>query len=198
MNNQQLQFGQPVPPHTVYVTFTAEVFPQTVDALISLFSQLHMQGTKKAVLMISSPGGSTMHGFALYNYMKSLPIEFHTHNMGGVNSIANVIFQAGSRRTSAKNSTFMFHGVAVGIPQATKMELKDVREKLDAILADQQRIASVLLETTKLNASTVENLFLESTTKDANFAIEHGIIDEICDIQIPDDATVLSLAFNRQ
>jgi hypothetical protein len=61
--------------------------------------------------MLSTQGGSVMHGMNLYNLLRALPIELTIHNVGNVDSIGNVVFFAGSKRFAYAHSTFMFHGV---------------------------------------------------------------------------------------
>lgn len=197
MNNQKLQFGQPLPPEDFYLCFTADINPQTTEAVIAAMSNIVGQGAKKIVLLLSSPGGAVMSGLTLYDFIRSLPIPVETHNMANVDSIANMVFQAGTRRTCSKHSTFMFHGVGFTPNGPHRWELKDLKETMQSIQRDQDRIGAILLDRTKLSKERVGQLFLEASTEDANFAIEHRIVDEIVDIKIPDGAPIISMVFNR-
>jgi hypothetical protein len=91
----------------------------------------------------------------------------------------------------------MFHGVGFDVPQGVRFEEKLLRERLDSILNDQKRIGSILEERTHLTPEQVGPLFLEAQTKDATFAVGCGIVDEICDVQIPEGCPVISLVFQR-
>ena len=58
-------------PHAVpvqYVSFSAEVNPNTAEALIALTSALVNQGAREIYLMLSTPGGSVMNGLNIYNF----------------------------------------------------------------------------------------------------------------------------------
>jgi ATP-dependent Clp protease protease subunit len=189
--------GAPVPPPCVYITFSAEIVPQTTESLIAAFSNLVNQGVRQITLLLSTPGGSVMCGMNLYNFLRGLPITLTTHNVGNVDSIGNAVFLAGARRLACPHSTFMFHGVGFDAPQGIRFEEKLLRERLDSILTDQKRIGSILEERTQLTPEQVGALFLEAQTKDATFAIGCGIVDEICDVQIPDGCPVISLVFQR-
>ncbi|ACO76490.1 clp protease [Azotobacter vinelandii CA] len=54
-------------------------------------------------------GGECSYGFSLYNFLVSLPIPVNTHNLGTVESMGNIIFLAGQRRTACQHSKFLFH-----------------------------------------------------------------------------------------
>ena len=66
-------------------------------------------------------------GVTLYNYIKSLSVKVVMHNVGLVNSIANVIFLAGNERYAVPHSSFLFHGVGFDIPQPTRLEEKEFK-----------------------------------------------------------------------
>jgi ATP-dependent protease ClpP protease subunit len=135
---------------TVYISFSAEINPNTTESLIGLISNLVNQRVPHLYLMLSTPGGNVMNGMNLYNVMRALPCELSIHNVGNVDSIGNAIFLAGARRFACAHSTFMFHGVGFNSPQGLRMEEKFLRERLDSIVADQQRIGSILEERTSL------------------------------------------------
>ncbi|CAN5300426.1 hypothetical protein BH18ACT12_BH18ACT12_00760 [soil metagenome] len=78
------------------------------------------------------------------------------------------------------------------------MEEKLLLERLDALRADQKLIASVIADRTKLSTGDIAQLFLEAQTKDANWTVGAGIVDEIRDVNIPDGHPVQGLVFQRQ
>ncbi len=91
----------------------------------------------------------------------------------------------------------MFHGVGFDITDKIRLEEKNLRERLDSIKNDQQRIGKIISDNTSLKQADIEKLFLEAQTKDATYARTNGIIHDIRDIQIPAGATVLQLVFQR-
>ncbi|HLW83371.1 MAG TPA: ATP-dependent Clp protease proteolytic subunit [Candidatus Acidoferrales bacterium] len=189
--------GFPVPPQVVYVSFSAEIIPHTTESLIATMSNLSNQRVKQVYLMLSTPGGSVMHGMNLYNVLRAFPFELVTHNVGNVDSIGNAVFLAGARRYACPHSTFMFHGVGFDVPQHSRLEEKFLKERLDGIMSDQKRIGSVISERTKIRKEDIDKLFLEAQTKHATFAASCGIVNEIRDVQIPSGSPVVSLVFQR-
>ena len=86
MGNPQVLFRPnptlQAPPNTVYVSFSAEIVPHTTESLIATVTNLTNQGVKQIYLMLSTPGGSVMHGMNIYNVLRALPVELITHNVG--------------------------------------------------------------------------------------------------------------------
>ena len=71
----------------VVIRFFAPVIDATVNALMNAVDQKMKQGLKDFIILISSPGGSVVHGLSAYNYLKGLPASITTHNFGSVDSI---------------------------------------------------------------------------------------------------------------
>ena len=184
---------------TVYVTFSAEIDVKTTESLLSTMANLaNNDGVANVHLLLSTPGGSVMHGMNLYNVLRAMPFHLVTHNVGNVDSIGNVVFLAGDERYACPQTTFMFHGVGMDqVAGGQRLEEKPLREFLDGIEASHRRIAAIIEERTNLSAAEIEPLFLESTTKDAAYAVANGIVDGIQPAAIPAGAPVLSLVFDR-
>ncbi len=193
----QTQPPPQAPPPLVYVNFSAEIIPHTVESLIATCANISNQGVKTIYLLLSTPGGSVMHGMTLYNVLRAFPVELITHNVGNVDSIGNVVFLAGKKRYACKNSTFMFHGVGFEGAGNVRLEEKLLRERLDSVTSDQKRIGEVIAERTKIRRDEVAKLFLEAKTQDTTFAAGNGIIDEIRDVQISPGQPIVSLVFQR-
>jgi len=183
---------------TVYISFSAEVSPQTTESLIAVLANCANNGVKHVYLLFSTPGGSVMNGLNLYNVLMGMPFDLTTHNVGNVDSIGNAVFLAGNKRYACPHSTFMFHGVGFDTKGLPRLEEKLLRERLDSILSDQRRIGNIITERTNLEQKVVEGLFTEANTKDATFAVSNGIINEIKDVQIPSGSSVISLVFQRK
>ena len=180
-----------------YLSFSAEVNPSTTENLISATSQLCNQGASEIHLLFSTPGGSVMHGIALYNVLRALPAKLVTHNTGNVDSIGNVVFLAGADRRACPNSTFMFHGVGFDVVNAVRLIDQNLREYLDSITADHRRIGAVIGEHTSLKELEVVELFKEARTKDATWAQGVGMVHTICEPKVPQGVPIHSLVFNR-
>jgi ATP-dependent protease ClpP protease subunit len=184
-------------PPVVYISFSAEINPNTTESLIATVSNIVNQRVPSIYLMLSTPGGSVMHGMTLYNVLRGLPVALTTHNVGNVDSIGNAVFLAGQSRYACPHSTFMFHGVGFDVQAGGRLEEKNLREQLGTVLSDQQRIGSIIEERTRLGHNQVRALFRQAQTKDATFAVGCGIVDDVRDVHVPTGTPVVSLVFQR-
>ena len=119
-------------------------------------AKLSNDGADEIYVLLSTPGGNVMNGLTIYNVLRGLPCTITMHNVGNVDSIGNMVFLAGDKRIACAQATFMFHGVGFEAPQLRE---KVLRERLASVLADQERIGSVIVERTNLTRKVVEGLF---------------------------------------
>jgi ATP-dependent protease ClpP protease subunit len=94
-------------PSPIYIVFSAEIIPITTESLLALISQQVNLGVKEIHLLLTTLGGSVMHGLQLYHVLRGLPIKVITHNAGQVNSIGNAIFLAGSPRYACPHASYV-------------------------------------------------------------------------------------------
>lgn len=169
----------------VYVGFTADIQPPMCQPFLSMMKDLVQQGHDEIHLLMASSGGVVMIGVALFNILRALPVTVVTHNVGNIDSIGNVVFLAGDRRLSAPNATYMFHGVGRGVVGVQQMTGGMAREYVDSIQADEDRIADIIASRTKLTLQALKAMFMLGETRDATFAKDVGIVDEIAAPVIP-------------
>lgn len=185
-------------PQTVYISFSADINAHTTESLIQVLGNCINQKVKHVHILLSTPGGSVMHGMNVYNFLRAVPFKVTMHNVGNVDSIGNAIFLGADERYAAEHSTFMFHGVGLDVTTGLRLEEKNIRECLTGILSDQKRIGSIIQQRTRIGEQQVEAMFREAKTIDAPAAKDIGIVQEIRDARIPDGSTVVSFVFERK
>jgi ATP-dependent protease ClpP protease subunit len=181
-----------------YISFSAEIVPQTTEVLLGTVFNLVNQGHTEIHLMLSTPGGSVMHGITAYNVLRSLPIKLITHNVGNVDSIGTVVFLAGEQRFACPHSTFMLHGVAMSTQAPASFFEKNLAEKLLSVQADQARIKGIYTERAHITPEQAEGYFLGEATLNAAEGVDRGLVHEVRQLSIPKGSPVLQLVFNRQ
>ena len=182
----------------VVIRFFAPVIDATVNALMSAVDQKMKQGTKEFIILISSPGGSVIHGLSAYNYLKGLPASITTHNFGSVDSIGIVIYCAGSRRLSVPQARFLFHGVNVQFRGEQNLEEKLLEERLKGLRIDMENIARVIAANTGKNAEDVTNAMIERTTLNPEEAQSWGLVHEIKSELFEAGSEVIAIQFQQQ
>ncbi len=182
---------------TVYIVYHDAIDDKKVRGLMGICADIIAKmHPRKLYFLFSSNGGSVDAGVTLYNYLRSIPVEVVMHNMGCVDSVATIIFAAGHRRIASKHCTFLFHGVAMPINQGAMLNENQLKEILSRLKKDAGKIEGILKERTKLTAGEILNLFVQGESKDPAFAVEKGIVDEIAEPSIPQDAPVITVNIN--
>lgn len=181
--------------NAIYVYYYDDIDAGRVKNVMAIISNI-IGKEKPAALyfLFASRGGQVDAGVTFFNFLKSLPVKIIMHNIGVINSIANVIFLAGKKRYASPHSTFLFHGAAV--PLNGNYSLPQLNEIKDSLDKDQNTIAGIVCDNTKMLRKTIEKLFLQGETKDVQFALKHGIIDEIKLPQMPQNARFVSININ--
>jgi ATP-dependent protease ClpP protease subunit len=180
--------AQTVNQTTTYLLFQAGVNIQIVTQLLSAVTQAQ---TNEVYLAISTLGGEVAAGITAYNFLRGLPKQLTTHNIGNIDSIGNAIFLAGEKRFASAHATFMFHGVGRPVVQNTTLSTNGLVELLNANRADEKRIGDIIKGRTKLTLDQVTKFFQEAKTMDAAEALDVGIIDKVAEIQMPAGAHIV-------
>ena len=163
----------------VVIRFFAPVIDATVNALMSAVDQKIKQGTKEFIILISSPGGSVIHGLSAYNYLKGLPVSITTHNFGSVDSIGIVLYCAGSRRLSVPQARFLFHGVNVQFRGEQNLDEKLLEERLKGLRIDVENIAKIIAANTGKSTEDITDAMIERTTLNPEEAQSWGLVHAI-------------------
>jgi ATP-dependent Clp protease protease subunit len=163
--------------HTII--FSADITPQSVNNFTNIIVNLAQGGATNVTIGMNSNGGNVVAGVMLYNTLCAVPFTLTMHNIGNVDSIANVIFMAGATRKSCAGSTFMYHGISfAGIDGETLDEIK-LREKLDVITAGQKRLATIISDRSDLSVKQGAALFKQQSTRGAEWALNKGIVSAV-------------------
>ena len=176
----------------LYLNFPLGIDGNSAQALMSFLSDQVTKGVKEFYILFSSPGGSVRDGVVLHNFLKALPAKVVMHNIGIVDSIANVVFLGANERYANPHSSFLFHGVGFDIEKA-RFEEKELKERMIGIQRDQNLIAQIIAERTKITQDEVRQMFWEAKTKTPQEAKAAGIVNEVKEAKIPDGTQVASL-----
>ena len=161
------------------IRFFAPVMDATVNALMSAVDQRMKQGVREFILLVSSPGGSVVHGLSAYNYLKGLPVSITTHNFGSVDSIGIVVYCAGSKRLSVPQARFLFHGVNVQFRGEQNLDEKLLEERLGGLRIDVENIAGVIAANTGKKTEDITSAMIERMVLNPEQAQSWGLVHEI-------------------
>jgi ATP-dependent Clp protease protease subunit len=182
----------------VVIRFFAPVIDATVNTLMTAVDQKMKQGAKEFIILVSSPGGSVIHGLSAYNYLKGLPASITTHNFGSVDSIGIVIYCAGSKRLSVPQARFLFHGVNVQFRGEQNLEEKLLVERLNGLKMDMENIAKIVATNTGKNVKDITDAMIERTTLNPEEAQSWGLVHEIKSELFEEGSEVIAIQFQQQ
>lgn len=149
------------------------------------------QGATELLVQITTMGGECSYGFALYNFLRALPIPVNTHNLGTVESMGNILFMAGERRTACHYSKFLihpFHWTLHGSIDHARMA-----EYAMSMNYDLELYSQIMLERTQGAAETLavrDYLKAEPRMLSSAEAVETGLIHAVEELELPADATL--------
>ena len=166
----------------IYINFIADINEKTSGLLIYLLTEQIRSGSKNFRINLSSGGGLLFHAVAIHNFLKGLKnVKIHTHNLGQIDSGANLIFLAGNYRTASKASTFLLHPPQMTIqsqgPAQFSIEL--LKEKLEGLEKDQDKMAEIIADNIGTSAKKVFQMFQDRNTFSSAEAMKLGFISKI-------------------
>lgn len=173
-----------------YIVFLDRIGERSSQLLIEALTYKIPEGTHTIYILISTGGGSVSYGFAIFSILRALPYKIIIHNIGSVDSIGIVFFLAARERYSIRYGTFLIHRVK---SSADNKEADDsyIEEKLSCIRAEEKKIKDAVLNNSNISGKEFDELFTVGQLKDAEYALNRGIISKICDISLPEKANVV-------
>lgn len=162
-NDDLYEFGLDIPKRRVYLE--GEIDDESAMRVIKGLSILvRLSEDEPIQLVINSEGGETVQGFAIMNYLRTLPNEVVGIVVGRCCSAAVVVLQGCTKRNAMRDAVIMIH-------RGTRNDVFDKRldERADQFIAD--RMGWTLAKLDKFQ-SYDRYLFSEE-------ALEINLIDEI-------------------
>jgi ATP-dependent Clp protease protease subunit len=187
----------PPPPKPVSLVFVGPIQNPAAKNLRTACCNAATQGVKEIQILFSSSGGFVDEGFALYNFLRALPVKLSMHAIGYVDSMALPVFLAGEQRFCCPDSTFLFHDFgwgSTGPVSQTRSQWADLQESLERSAFRAKELLKLRTTLTEQDFITLK-LYEEATIKDASFAKEKGVVHEIKEALIPAGAIVANIDF---
>jgi ATP-dependent protease ClpP protease subunit len=175
-----------------YIVFTADVQTAQAAKLRTALTQASNAGND-IYLLISSGGGNVFEGMSIAEFIRALPASVTTHNVGQIDSIAGVIFAAGTQRFANTNSSFLFHGVSMHYERQDFIE-SQLEEQYLNVRRMRENIAATFSAYSGLSLAETEALMISGATiLSPKEALSKAIIHEIRDAAIPPGSQVIAI-----
>ena len=171
------------------VHFIGPINHSAVCTIRNLCLQALQSGASEIELHLSTEGGNMTAGFALYFFLKSLPLPLTTHNIGSIESVGVVIFLAGNKRYACPGTRFLVHPLHWGFGSLVAADHARVSEWRDCLDFDAERYARIFEEATAEAGAQDDirsNLFGSARIYDADQAVEAGIAHQAVQARLPE------------
>lgn len=160
--------------------FSHEVTAGSVDACLSKLTEWHRVDPKCDIEVIfSSPGGSIIDGFELFDFLQHLRNEGHhitTGTMGYAASMAGVLLQAGDTRWIGHQAWMMIHRAAFGAYGKTF----EIEDEVKFVRRIEERILDIFTSRSNLTRNKIKrNWDRKDWWISADEAKELGLVDEV-------------------
>lgn len=160
------------------IMLTDEVNDTTASLVVSQMLFLESEDPKKDIfLYINSPGGSVTAGMAIYDTMQYIKCDVNTICIGMAASMGAFLLAGGAKgkRFALPNAEVMIHQPLGGTKgQATEMEIA-----CKHILKTKEKLTRIIAENCGRSYDECLTDMERDNWKDANEALEYGLIDKI-------------------
>lgn len=162
--------------------FTKEVDPLSVEQCMGLLTQWRRSSPKCDIeIVFSSPGGSIIDGFALFDFIQELRHSGHkvtTGALGMAASMAGILLQAGDVRWIGHQSWIMIHRASFGSLMGGKVF--EIDDEVKFVKRVEERILDIFASRSKLTKKKIKKFW---DRKDwwisADESLELKLVDEV-------------------
>ncbi len=165
----------------------------SLNQLIALVDNQLRTGTKRITILVSSIGGDPAAAFTAYNYLRGIPAEVTTVNMGNVDSAAAILYCSGKHRYSLEGTRFLLHGVSIPVQANSLINAQDLENNLSLVRNQNQMIARVLAANTNKKEGEINDLLRGQTILGPEDAKKWGLVDEVRKEFLDPGATMVTL-----
>ncbi len=164
---------------TIYVH--GEINEESTTEFIKEMVELNRQNdTEPIKVLITSGGGSVVHGLAAYDAIVSSKAPVWTYCIGTAYSMAAILFAAGKKRMIWNNSKVMLHQPLIGgNPGGNASSVKSMS---DSLMQTKNQLVEILSRHTGMTKKQVDKQISYDHYYTATEAIEAHLADEIVGI----------------
>lgn len=130
-------------------------------------------------VIFSSPGGSIIDGFELFDFLQEMRAQGHkviTGSLGMAASMAGILLQAGTHRWIGHQAWMMIHRAAFGAIGKTY----EIEDEVKLVKRIEERCIDIFVSRSKLSKQKIKrNWDRKDWWIDADECLESGLVDEI-------------------
>jgi ATP-dependent Clp endopeptidase proteolytic subunit ClpP len=160
--------------------FNKDVNSNSVQSCMGKLTQWHRLDPKCDMeIIFSSPGGSIIDGFELFDFLQEMRSQGHkviTGSLGMAASMAGILLQAGDVRWIGHQAWMMIHRAAFGAIGKTY----EVEDEVKLVKRIEERCLDIFVSRSKLSKQKIKrNWDRKDWWIDADECLDSGLVDEI-------------------
>jgi len=159
-----------------------DIDAEAANNFIKQIVWLNQQNKSEAIkVMISSNGGSVVHGLAMYDAIQTSQAPVETYCIGTAYSMGAVLFAAGKKRYILEHSKVMLHEPLIG--SGVGGSASSVKAMSDSLQSTKQQLNKILCKHTGKTQKQMEKVTNHDHYFSAKEAVDFGLADEIVGLQ---------------
>ena len=164
------------------IIFNGEV--NEISSLIAITQLLDFNAedkTKPIYMYINSPGGSIIHGLAVYDTIKHIEAPVYTICTGLAASMGAFLLSCGAKghRSATKHSRILIHQPLISTERPSAAKESQLRELAKDLQKDRELLESIIANNTDQPIEKVHKDCERDNWLDTKQALEYHIIDHI-------------------
>lgn len=183
-------------PPEVCLVFFGEVDRESTSGLVEAVEARYREGARRFALLISTVGGSVVHGLSAYHFLRGIPIDITTHNFGSVDSVGAVLYCAGKRRLAVPHARFVLHAPFFEFDDEVLSE-RQLGEWLAKLQVDARNMAAVLADETGKTPEEALAALRTRTVLGVQQAQDWGLVHEVRRELAPEGAEMVVLPHSQ-
>ncbi len=162
-----------------WYTITGGIDINTAHNFITYINQqIYSSNIEKLKILISSTGGDVDSAIRIYSYLKALSIDIETIALSQIDSAANIIYAAGTKRIAIKGCRFFLHeGTFTTGSQSATLHIHE--EALTIFKELLKKHVWILSKETGKKEKEISKILQDSIILTAEKAKELGLVHEI-------------------
>lgn len=165
--------------HKIYHFFGGTDSSNCIAAMDIIGNWSRRGGDQDFTIVFNSPGGSVIHGLALYDFLeevKNKGTRITTVARGMAASMGGILLQSGNERVVGKNAHVLIHELStLGIGK-----LSEIEDEIKFAKRLQERALDILASRSTLSKKQIETRWKRKDWwLDANECVEYGFADRV-------------------
>lgn len=162
---------------------SAEVTEESAAELVNTLGDWGAESDERITLLLMSPGGSTIHGLGIYDFVIGLRndgVPVDTLAIGWAASMASILMQCGEVRKVAPNASVLVHESRFYYDEAFMEKITDMKDRAAFEESIDKRCDIILAERSKFSPAQLRKKYeRRDWWLTAQEAIDLGFADEL-------------------